>query len=393
MFYSVLDTVRRHLNILSSMNVCDQLTESLLTVHRLLGSRDRRSRAALDLLLEVGQRYPFSVETHQEIKAAYEAITKVRKDPNGVVSSLIILVQLLMPEAYSASPTPSPYPVLTSHIQESNLSSPVDVGNVLWFKYRSHADWAIAAWQALITCIHSRAWDPSVPDALMAHRFALLIWNIDQHLPSKLEEPIRQWFDGNDVAQFEDQAWSIFAGACLELVVRGTISAQTLMDGFVYRAWEWTSVAPEPVDGLVRAARRSCSLARVVLLCEETADWVRGSIETSERMRLITARGLLLHPKKFNDLLEKMPVLVYMSANPILEDSRNDAAELVKGISINPVIRGALMCKTDALRTAFGHAVIKKPELKSDLVAALKACLGVSRVRDDDGRRRSFQNE
>ena len=298
-----------------------------------------------------------------------------------------------MPEAYTSSPTPSLHPLLTSHIQEGNLSSPVDVGNVLWFKYRDHTDWAIAAWQAIITCIHSRSWDPSVPDAVMAHRFALLIWSIDQHLPTNLEEPIRQWFDGNEVAQFEDQPWSIFAGACLELVVKGTICAQTLMDGFVYRAWEWTSVASEPVDGLVRAVRRSCSLAHVVLLCEETVDWIGGSIAMSERLRLITARGLLLHPRKLSDLLEKMTVLVCMSANPVLEDSRTDAAELVKGISINPVIRGALLCKTDALRTAFGHAVIKKPELKPELIAALKVCLGASRIRDDDGGRLSFQDE
>ena len=298
-----------------------------------------------------------------------------------------------MPEAYSASPTPSLHPLLTSYIQENNLSSPVDVGNVLWFKYRSHADWAVAAWQAIIICIHSRSWDPSVPDSLMAHRFALLIWNIDQHLPAKLEERIRLWFDGNEATQFEDQSWSIFAGACLELVVRGTISAQTLMDGFVYRAWEWTSVASEPVDGLARAVKRSCSLARVILLCEETVDWLGGPIETSERLRLITARGLLLHPKKLNDLLEKITVLVCMSANPVLEDSRADAAVLVKGISINTVIRAAFLCKTDTLRTSFGHAVIKKPELKADLVAALKECLGVSRIQDDDGRRLSFQIE
>lgn len=309
------------------------------------------------------------------------------------MASLIIPMQILIPETYTATPTPSLHLLLTSHIQESNLSSPVDVGNVLWFKYRSHTDWAIAAWQAIITCIHSRSWDPSVPGALMAHRFALLIWNIDQHLAARLEEPIRRWFDGNEVAQFEDQSWSVFAGACLELVVRGTISAQTLMDGFVYRAWEWTSVASESVEGVVRAVRRSCSLARVVLLCDETVDWVGSPIETSERLRLITARGLLLHPKKLNDLLEKMTVLVCMSANPVLEDSRADAAELIKGISTNPVIRGALSCKTDALRTAFGHAVIKKPELKPDLVAALKECLGVSRIPDDDGRRVSFKNE
>lgn len=393
MFYSVLDTVRRNLNIWSSMDVCDQITESLLNVHRVLGSRDRRSRASLDLLLEVDQRYSFSAEIRQEIRGAYEAVTKVRESASGIISSQTILVQLLVPEAYTASPTPSLHPLLTSHIQESNLSTPVDVGNVLWFKYRSHTDWAIAAWQAIITYIHSRSWDPSVPDAVMAHRFALLIWSIGQHLPTKLEEPIRQWFDGNEVAQFEDQSWSIFAGACLELVIRGTISAQTLMDGFVYRAWEWTSVASEPVDGLVRAVRRSCSLARVILLCEETVGWVGGPIGMSERLRLITARGLLLHPKKLSDLLEKMTVLVCMSANPVLEDSRTDAAELVKGISINPVIRGALLCKTDALRTAFGHAVIKKPELKPELIAALKVCLGVSRIRDDDGRRFSFQDE
>ena len=227
----------------------------------------------------------------------------------------------------------------------------------------------------------------------MAHRFALLIWNIGQHLPTKLEEQIRQWFDGNDVTQFEDQSWSIFAGACLELVVRGTISAQTLMDGFVYRAWEWTSVASEPVDGLARAVRRSCSLARVVLLCDETVDWVGSAIETSERLRLVTARGSLLHPKRLSDLLEKITVLVCISVNPVLEDSRTDAAELVKGISINPVIRGALLCKTDVLRTAFGHAVTKRPDLKPDFVAALKGCLGVSRIRDDDGRRPSFQDE
>jgi hypothetical protein len=393
MFYSVLNTVRRYLNIWSSMNVCDQLTESLLNVHRVLGSRDRRSRASLDLLLEVDQRHSFSLETRQEIKGAYEDVTKVREGPDGIKLSQIILIQLLVPEAYTASPTPSLHPLLTSYIQVNDLSSPVDVGNVLWFKYRSHTDWAIAAWQAIITCIHSRSWGPSVLDADMAHRFALLIWSIDQHLPTKLEEPIRQWFDGNEVAQFEDQSWSIFAGACLELVVRGTISAQTLMDGFVYHAWEWTSVASEPVDGLVRAVRRSCSLARVVLLCEETADWVGGSIAMTERLRLITARGLLLHPKKLSDLLEKMTVLVCMSANPVLEDSRTDAAELVKGISINPVIRGALLCKTDALRAAFAHAVIKKPELKPELIAALKVCLGVSRIRDDDGRRLSFQGE
>jgi len=77
MFYSVLDTIRRHLNIWSSMNVCDQLTETLLNVHRVLGSRDRRSRAALDLLLEVDQRYSFSADTRQEIRGAYEAVTKV----------------------------------------------------------------------------------------------------------------------------------------------------------------------------------------------------------------------------------------------------------------------------------------------------------------------------
>ena len=374
------------------MNVCDRLTESLLNVYRVLGSSDRRSRAALDLLLEVDQRYSFSAETRQEIKGAYEAVTKVRESPNSIMSSLIP-IQLLVPEAYTASPTPSLHPLLTSHIQETNLSSPVDVGNVLWFKYRSHTDWAIAAWQAIIACIHSRSWDPSVPDILMAQRFALLIWNIDQHLPTKLEEPIRRWFDGNEVAQFEDQSWCLFAGACLELVVRGTISAQTLMDGFVYRAWEWTSVASEPVDRLVMAVRRSCSLARVVLLCDETVDLFGSPIGMSERLRLITARGLLLHPKKLSDLLEKMAVLVCMSANPVLEDSRTDAAELVKGISINPVIRGALLCKTDALRTAFGHAVIKKPELKPELVMALKGCLGVSRVPDDDGGRLSFQNE
>lgn len=81
MFYSVLDTVRRYLNIWSSMNVCDQLTESLLNVHRVLGSRDRRSRASLDLLLEVDQRHSFSTETRQEIKVAYEAVTKVGESP------------------------------------------------------------------------------------------------------------------------------------------------------------------------------------------------------------------------------------------------------------------------------------------------------------------------
>ena len=392
MFYSVLDTVRRYLNIWSSMNVCDQITESLLNVHRVLGSRDRRSRASLDLLLEVDQRHSFSAETRQEIKVAYEDVTKVRESPVDIISSQPILVQLLVPEAYTASPTPSLHLALTSNIQETNLSSPVDVGNVLWFKYRSHTDWAIAAWQAIITCIHSRSWNPSVPDATMAHRFALLIWSIDQHLPTKLEVPIRQWFDGNEITQFEDQSWAIFAGACLDLVIRGTISAQTLMDGFVYRAWEWTSVASEPVDGLVRAVRRSCSLARVILLCEDTVDWIGGPIEMSERLRLITARGLLLHPKRLSDLLEKITVLVCMSANPVLEDSRTDAAELVKGISINPVIRGALLCKTDALRTAFGHAVIKKPELKPELIAALKVCLGVSRIPDVDGRRPCLQS-
>lgn len=384
MCYSVLDTSRRHLSIWSSMNTCDQLTESLLNVHRVLGGHDRRSRAALDLLLEVDQHY-FSAETRQEIKGAYEAVAKVRERPNGVVLSHISAQHMVL-ETYTAAPTPSLHPLLTSHIQETDLSSPDDVGNILWFKYRSHTDWAIAAWQAIITCIHGRSWNPSVPDALMAQRFALLLWNIDQHLPTKLEVPIRQWFDGNEVAQFEDQSWSIFAGACLQLVVRGTISAQTLMDGFVYRAWEWTSVASEPVNRLVRAVKRSCSLARMVLLCDETVDWVGGVIGASERLRLITARGLLLHPKKLNVLLEKMTVLVCMSANPVLEDSRTDAAELVKGISINPVIRGALLCKTDVLRTAFGHAVIKKPELKHDLVAALKGCLGVSRITDDDGK-------
>ena len=92
MFYSVIDTVRRYLNIWSSMNVCDQLTESLLNVHRVLGSRDRRSRASLDLLLEVDQRHSFSVETLQEIKSAYEAVTKVREIPYSIISSKIILV-------------------------------------------------------------------------------------------------------------------------------------------------------------------------------------------------------------------------------------------------------------------------------------------------------------
>ena len=89
MFYSVLDTVRRDLNIWSSMNVCDQLTESLLNVHRVLGSRDRRSRVALDVLLEVGHRYFFSADTHQEIRAAYEAVTKVRVAP--MVSCRLII--------------------------------------------------------------------------------------------------------------------------------------------------------------------------------------------------------------------------------------------------------------------------------------------------------------
>ena len=81
MFYSVIDTVRRYLNIWSSMNVCDQLTESLLNVHRTLGSRDRRSRAALDLLLQVDQHHSFSAETRQEIRCAYEGVTKVRGKP------------------------------------------------------------------------------------------------------------------------------------------------------------------------------------------------------------------------------------------------------------------------------------------------------------------------
>jgi mediator of RNA polymerase II transcription subunit 12, fungi type len=86
-------------------------------------------------------------------------------------------------------------PHIQAAIQENFLEQPDNLATTLWYRNRTHGDWGTVSWLAIISSIEMRTWNMFVTDVQMAHRFATLVWNIDNHLPDGIEEVVKTWFE------------------------------------------------------------------------------------------------------------------------------------------------------------------------------------------------------
>jgi mediator of RNA polymerase II transcription subunit 12, fungi type len=277
------------------------------------------------------------------------------------------------------------FPHIQAAIQENSLEQPDDLATTLWYRNRTHGDWGTVSWQAIISSIEMRTWNIFVMDVEMAHRFATLVRNVDNHLPDGIEEVVKTWFETTGAEKMihaSDELWEMVKELCLRLVLGGVISPATVLKGLIYPAW--ISAQAQPSDGLLPGRiGRSLALMNTMTRCLPASFSGDSASSIEIQLQMETCRARCCHPSNLLEIIDGISTLSVLETDAELEPAiRQLLKQFRRDLLEDQFVREEVLSRTRLLEDAFKRTAKKYPTHEKTLIANLRGCIGMSCTRD-----------
>lgn len=295
----------------------------------------------------------------------------------------------LQPVTGSPDVVPRVLPEILLLADQPNPEAASILANSLWYKYRTAVDWAWKVWDNTVASLRQI---PAMTSDLAsrqacAMRYGSFLLQIDQHLPSGLDDQVLQWLLGpgkSEVAALTSEAWEVLAMVLLYLSVHGALSTTTILRGLVYPAWQVAAqLSPsqpcETGDVFLAAAN---NLLECLLFQEEGRSDGMPPTDLLEIQRIRTRRQDVYREPHFSLLVANIPTLVLVEHNPEIPTKLKESSAAIrhKLCKIREFRRGAYR-NLDAVRAAFEQPLQSgevDERLDEPIVDALRMVLGES---------------
>ncbi|KAF5370753.1 hypothetical protein D9758_002110 [Tetrapyrgos nigripes] len=361
----IIDTFRRYAVIWASMNSIGEIVCALNESRR---QWEIKSRPLLALLVEFDHGRYLSESAREEILADIHAYTLA-----------------LQPSTTHMDLVPDVLPEILMLADNPNTDAPSILANGFWIKYRTSANWAWKVWDNTVASLRQIPFMTAdvVGRRVQALRYGTFLWNVDQHLPSGLDEQVLRWFLGpgkNEVAVLTAEVWDIFSVVLLYLVVHGALKTTTVLSGLVYPAWILAASVFEDqqVQSLETYFRAANGLCQRLLLEEDCTTEVMPPTNLLDVQGLRTRRQDVYEEPHFPFLVGIIPTLVGFENNSSLpEGLRSDGRDIRQRLCVETLFRQGVFRNLDIVRSAFERPLEDgRDDTCKITMAALRLVLG-----------------
>jgi mediator of RNA polymerase II transcription subunit 12 len=303
---------------------------------------------------------------------------------------------------YPSNDPPDPVPPVLPEIlllaQDTGPEAPSVLANSLWYKYRTAPNWAWIVWDNTIASLRQiPAMIPNLAGRrVCALRYASFLLHVDQHLPDSFDKHVLSWLLGpglHELPALSSDVWDVVTIVFIDLVLREALTTTTLLQGFVYPAWQvGATVDNQQVEQLQLYLIAANTLFERLLLRDGGNDATEEGvlfIDLLDIQRLITRRQSVYSGTHFPLLLGSIPTLVSMEGNFHLpEDIRKATASIRLRVCQLDEFRQGIYRDLDEVREAFEQP-LKAEEIQEGLHESLVAAL---RLIFDDGSACTYVN-
>ncbi|VDC06366.1 unnamed protein product [Peniophora sp. CBMAI 1063] len=332
---TLIETLRRFMDIWACMGVLKPLADALYTTHLACKARTIHPRPLFDLLVKIDETHQLDADARASVDA--EKIT---------------FAQAIGPKDETMPPPEVP-PRLPDILMLPADTRPGAVSMLaasLWFRYRAAPSWAWTVWDNTFASLCLKPdLDTAVSAQDRAFCYADFMLHIDQHLAKGLDPVIADWLTqcGTlELVVIDSEAWDSVIFTLLYLVVHGALTATTVLAHLVYPLWKralevFNGHQPkeneQPPEVYLRAAHDV--FARLLLNTACTPDGIPPNTFI-DLQRIATRRQDVFRTEHLKPLVSQIPTLVF------LEKSRGVSGELGE---LSGAIRGAV-CEVPAFR-------------------------------------------
>lgn len=252
---------------------------------------------------------------------------------------------------------PDILPEVINLINPSLRSSPTEIANGLWIKYRMSSDWAIKVWNTSVVSFERIPSTVTDQDrTTISSNYGVLLSFVDQHLPNGLDECIEHWLCGPGVSQLPTltpDTWKTLEMVLLYLVVQGALKTTTILSGLVYPAWH-LAASLETLQHHQLAFLESANNICHHLLLQNEADGSFATQDIFDIQRLRTRRQAVFQEPHFSDLARMVPLLIQLESLEKLPVAlRSNMSNLRRQFCQDPGFRQGAYRNLDVIREAF----------------------------------------
>ncbi|EPQ57624.1 hypothetical protein GLOTRDRAFT_137894 [Gloeophyllum trabeum ATCC 11539] len=372
MLTAVLETLRRHLKVWICMDATGSITSALYEAHQYWRHQGIQTRALLDLLTEMDAGRHLDQASRDQLEA-----------------DVASLATALCPHSDHRDSVPAVLPEILLLAQDLTQDAPSRLANSLWYKYRTAPDWAWKVWDNTVASLRQIPMMSSDPSSrhICALRYGSFLLHVDQHLPRGFDEQVLEWCLGsgkNEVAALTSDSWPIVTIVLLFLAVQGALTITTILQGFVYPAWQSGANCGSPEQGVavqVFLCAANDLFERLLLASDCNLDDFPPS-DLLQLQRLFTRRLDVYGEKHFPPLVAMIPNLVFIEESEFHHDDIRSASRMIREkLCRRSDFRQGAYRNLDTVRVAIERTLESEtisPRLHKPLVNALRLILSDS---------------
>ncbi|KAG9004810.1 RNA polymerase II mediator complex subunit [Tulasnella sp. JGI-2019a] len=350
----VTDCFLRHANIWASMDALGPICELLFETQQRLQIMQIDSRRLLAIL----DRHcipHLSVESKRQVQVEAQGYAQTIPPPTTQTSLLPPIIQEIvdLPEAQAPDAVSS-------------------LAGSLWLRYGGQALLGSVIWDNTVQGVR-KAGKADVDTAIRQHTILVYTAFLQEtqkyfSFDNTLDMQVQHWFrNGNgreESSEFDSVTWAVMTPFLLQLVLKGCLTASTLLENVAYVAWKMSATLDRALEQTETFLKAANVLAERLLLTNAPPSEISEDeidvppLTLTQVQSFQTQRQRVYSGPAIKSLYKALRHLVSLEINTNLsEDVRQESQ----------IIREALCCQTEFRTTAFRHLA----ELKDVFVRPL----------------------
>ncbi|KAG8882040.1 RNA polymerase II mediator complex subunit [Tulasnella sp. 332] len=234
----VTDCFLRHANIWSSMDAIVTMSEMLFEAHQRLQIMQVESRSLLAILNQHCIPH-LSIESKRQVKADVQGYAESVNSAGAHTTVLPPIIQEILDLEHAEA-----------------LDAPSNLASSLWNQYGNHHGLGSVIWDNAVQGLRQSC-KQDADNSLRQHSvqvYVAFLRESQQYFPldNTLDMQVQHWFrHGNgreEFSEFDALTWTVITPFLLRLVLKGCLSALTLLENVAYVAWKMSATLDRPLE-------------------------------------------------------------------------------------------------------------------------------------------------